>query len=179
MVDFTVQNRCKNLVILPVILPRNWQKKCIKRKLKFSPWVTSHFLYLETSWSTDILLSFTWPLISGLCLKANTRARTVLLYEPLTNRELWWNTSLSTLSTRPQSSCWSVDHLTKPAINVPQKEEFAAIAEVPETLSLTLTRRLSDISLLALLLSPSDCLSERTSIDGLLEFSSMNVLHSV
>lgn len=44
---------------------------------------------------------------------------------------------------------------------------------------LTLTSSASDSSLLALLLSSSDCLSERTSIAGLLEFSSMNVLQSV
>lgn len=77
-----------------------------KRRLKINTnrVIANNFLYLETSWSTDILLFFTWPLISGLCLKANTRARIVLLYEPLTNRELWWNTSLSTLSMRPQSS---------------------------------------------------------------------------
>lgn len=51
--------------------------------------------------------------------------------------------------------------------------------DCPEVLHLTLTSSASDMSLLALLLSPSDCLSERTSIDGLLEFSSMNVLQSV
>lgn len=53
------------------------------------------------------------------------------------------------------------------------------IANLRETPSLTLTWRLSDINLLALLLSSSDFLSDRTSIDGLLEFSSTNVLHSV
>lgn len=39
--------------------------------------------------------------------------------------------------------------------------------------------RASARSLLALLLRPSDCLSERTSMDGLLEFSSTNVLQAV
>lgn len=48
-----------------------------------------------------------------------------------------------------------------------------------ESIFLTLTSKASDISLLALLRSPSDCLSERTSIGGLLEFSSMNVLQSM
>ena len=63
-----------------------------------------YFLYWETTWSTDNVLSFTWPRVSGLCLKANTSARTVRLYEPLSNRELRWNTSLSMTSIRPESS---------------------------------------------------------------------------
>lgn len=64
-----------------------------------------YFLYLETSLLTAIVLFFTWVLTSGLCLKANTSALTVRLYEVLTSRELWWNTSLSMLSIRPESSC--------------------------------------------------------------------------
>lgn len=63
-----------------------------------------YFLWLATSWLTEILLSFTSFLITGLCLKAKTNALTVRLYEPLTSRELWWNTSLSMLSTSPQST---------------------------------------------------------------------------
>lgn len=55
----------------------------------------------------------------------------------------------------------------------------AMFHDCPEILHLTLTSSASDMSLLALLLSPSDCLSERTSMDGLLEFSSTNVLQSV
>lgn len=63
---------------------------------------------------------------------------------------------------------------------VEQWNEDSVIAtNLCETAILTLTWRLSDISLLALLLSSSDLLSDRTSIDGLLEFSWTNVLHSV
>lgn len=63
---------------------------------------------------------------------------------------------------------------------VEQWNEDSVIAtNLRESASLTLTWRLSDISLLALLLSSSDFLSDRTSIDGLLELSWTNVLHSV